>query len=134
MREIIFKGLSKRQDDRGKDVWIEGSLLAYPGKTTGIVYNTPINGYDVFNMCIVDPESVGEYTGCKDAYGTKIFEGDIVAFEDGGIGTLVKGYVAYDDSECRWSLFNGDDDFIEDLPRKCEVIGNINNRYGKNKL
>jgi hypothetical protein len=61
MREILFRG--QRQDNRE---WVHGDLehLSY-----GVI---TIQGY------IVDPETVGEYTGIEDGNGAKIFEGDVV--------------------------------------------------------
>jgi len=66
MREILFRG---KELNTGK--WIEGDLIHSLGRT--------YCGYYAETLGQVDPISVGEYTGIKDAKGLRIFEGDIVA-------------------------------------------------------
>ena len=67
MREILFRG---KRLDNGR--WLVGSLIQHD--------ITMICGDDEQRM--VDPETVGQYTGMTDRTGTRIFEGDIVQVGD----------------------------------------------------
>lgn len=99
MREILFRGYSKIFKE-----WLYGRLIvagADMSNTFCIVKNSDMemDGHHIRQVSdrplYVDKESIGEFTGCLDKNGQKIFEDDIVEccswnefFSDGSGKTL----------------------------------------------
>lgn len=125
MREILFRGKSI---DTGK--WIEGFYnyfdYIYNGREVRRNYILPTYEQD---SIVVDPATVGQYTGMKDKKnGKKIFEGDIVLgrFE---FGMKVPSLVVFRDGAFGLAWGHSGKNFFTSFTGFCnvtfEVIGNV---------
>ena len=110
MRAILFRG------KRYNGAWLAGDLLANKYERPNICPIGDVNCYPVI------PETVGQYTGMKDEYGRKIFEGDIVSHFSNYSGHRVYAVVTYTDGQF---LAMTNDNAGLYLSDKLEVIGNI---------
>lgn len=122
MRDIIFKA---KCVDTGE--WAEGDLLQYGG-TSQIWVQTKDGKWN----CIVDPETVCQYTGLQDKNRQRIWENDIVRTsrygKDDGNGHNFTGFdsfsVRWDDGGFalynKWRRFN-----LRSNLNEYEIIGNI---------
>ena len=149
MREILFRG---KRIDNGE--WAEGFYYKakyYRTDNELCDYITIPHPEDYFKSSdhfLVNPETVGQYTGLTDKNGKKIFEGDIVRtqpFSDRPYSSKAKfkqhiGVVEYRVRHFKNSLYEQDyeSDWAVDIKDygkytccdwsaffKCEVIGNI---------
>lgn len=87
MRDILFRGKSVVN---GEWKWMYGDLLHVNDMRRGrsfleIWEPLPEGEFDPCNIKsgAVNPATVGQYTGVRDKYGVKIFEGDIVLANGG---------------------------------------------------
>lgn len=97
-REILFRG---KRIDNGE--WVEGYYVPigkYHYILTGRLELVPYLGFEHF---LVNPETVGRFTGLTDRNGVKIFEGDIIEFNHPYNGKSIHAVVQ---DGCGWNLSN----------------------------
>ena len=74
-REILFRGWNKKNKK-----WLYGYYCVNRGEHF-IAPDEFVNPLASYEDYVVEADSVGQYTGLKDANGVKIFEGDIIVDE-----------------------------------------------------
>jgi uncharacterized phage protein (TIGR01671 family) len=116
MRDIEYRGKSG-------DKWCFGF---FEKDANGVAMITPHAFATVRNL--VDPETVGQYTGLKDKNGVKVFEGDIVHYKDIDttvyIGT-VSFHTRYAEFCCLGQRFGHVFPFDYESMERYEVKGNV---------
>ena len=126
MKEILFRGKTLTNK------WVEGAYykqeLFYGDKEEAHIIITSKETLDndfALESHIVIPETVGQYTGKMDKNGTKIFEGDVIAYDNNRYSYIVR----WDEERCGFyaKMREFDDyDYLGNFWSKfSEVIGNI---------
>lgn len=113
-REIVFRG---KRIDTGE--WVYGNLLQDSGLCF-IVKNIEELTEKPFNGCLVNPDTVGQYTGLEDRNWKEIYEGDTVGYRFTD-SSFVTGKVVWWGARCGFYIRTRENDYYE-LTEHCQVI------------
>lgn len=112
-RQILFRGKNATTED-----WHEGFYFFHKERNQHIIL-TLIDGVDKFVEVI--PETVGQFTGLTDKNGKKIFEGDLLDFDEKEWGGKFTPEAIFIETLICYGICGS----LSDIKEWRKVIGNI---------
>lgn len=105
MREIKFRGKKASGD------WVFGELVMSPTIDPAIYFEVGNGSVKQMDWVYVNPDTIGQYTGLRDADGREIYEGDLLRLEDcelayGQVVWHPNGYFAIDPHFGKYKLMD----------------------------
>lgn len=111
-REIIFRGKWI-----GNEKWIQGNLARFSNGDCAICNMDSVDEEPLYYL--VDPDTVGQYTGMDSNSGWKIFEGDLLRYRENVFE------VRYSTEQARFLAYLSNGIFNPAVLKNGEIIGNI---------
>jgi len=117
MQETIFRGKTSEGE------WVYGWYYERDWEEQKCWIRVQKDQY--FIDIAVIPESVGQFTGLRDKNEIRIYEGDILKYDDGDDWETGREEVEFKSGAFNCACYHPDNKEFYDEPRIIEVIGNI---------